>query len=157
MNRTVTSNALVFGTPSLLLLDSAIKGGVILAVAACVAVLLKRDSAATRHLVWLVAIVAMLVIPVFSAMLPQWRVACRGRWASTHRVITPKRMAVMNPWNTTDIRYAATINLDQCKSTVRFVTYSNKPSRIKYKLKSMQKVPQISSGTGEKNFAAADA
>ncbi len=27
-----------------------------------------------RHLVWLVAIVALLVVPVFSAMLPQWQV-----------------------------------------------------------------------------------
>ena len=38
------------------------------------AVMLRRDSAATRHLVWLLAIVAMLVVPVLSAMLPQWRV-----------------------------------------------------------------------------------
>ena len=36
--------------------------------------ILRRDSAATRHLVWLLAIVAMLVVPVLSAMLPQWRV-----------------------------------------------------------------------------------
>ena len=43
-------------------------------VAAVAAMILRRDSAATRHLVWLLAIVAMLVVPVLSAMLPRWRV-----------------------------------------------------------------------------------
>ena len=33
--------------------------------------ILRRDSAATRHLVWLLAMVAMLVVPVLSAMLPR--------------------------------------------------------------------------------------
>ncbi|MDP1561824.1 MAG: M56 family metallopeptidase [Pirellulaceae bacterium] len=55
-------------------MDSAIKGGAILALAACLAILLRRDSAATRHLVWFVAIIALLVVPVFSALLPHWRV-----------------------------------------------------------------------------------
>ena len=59
---------------SLLLIDSSIKGSVILLLAAGVALLLRRDSAATRHLVWLVAVVAMLFVPVFSASLPQWNV-----------------------------------------------------------------------------------
>ncbi len=43
-------------------------------LAAVAAMFLRRDSAATRHLVWLLAIVAMLVVPVLSGMLPQWRV-----------------------------------------------------------------------------------
>ena len=74
MHRILLSVAVVSGTSSLLLFDSAIKGGMILALTAFVAMLLRRDSAATRHLVWLVGIVAMLVIPVGSAALPQWRV-----------------------------------------------------------------------------------
>ena len=48
-------------------------------LAAIAAMFLRRDSAATRHLVWLLAIVAMLVVPVLSAMLPQWRVL--PQWA----------------------------------------------------------------------------
>ena len=60
MNRTLLSVGVVFGTSSLLLVDSAIKGAVILALAAFAAVLLRRDSAATRHLVWLVAIAMIL-------------------------------------------------------------------------------------------------
>ena len=55
-------------------MDSAVKGTALLVLAAVAAMILRRDSAATRHLVWLLAIVAMLVVPVLSAMLPQWRV-----------------------------------------------------------------------------------
>jgi hypothetical protein len=74
MNRALLLVAVAFGTSSVLLVDSAVKGGVILLLAAHVVLTLSRDSAATRHLVWLVAILAILVVPVFSAMLPQWQV-----------------------------------------------------------------------------------
>ena len=74
MNRTLLPVAIAFGTSSLLLLNSAIKGAVILVIAAFLALLLRRDSAATRHLIWLVAMIAMLVVPLFSAMLPRWQV-----------------------------------------------------------------------------------
>ena len=74
MNRAFLPIAVVFSGSTLLLIDSTIKSAVLLAVAGLVALMLRRDSAATRHLVWLVAIVAMLAVPVFSAMLPQWRV-----------------------------------------------------------------------------------
>jgi beta-lactamase regulating signal transducer with metallopeptidase domain len=74
MNRTILTVAGVFSASSLLLVDSAIKGTALLVLAAVVAIILRRDSAATRHLVWLLAIVAMLAVPALSAMLPQWRV-----------------------------------------------------------------------------------
>jgi beta-lactamase regulating signal transducer with metallopeptidase domain len=74
MNRTILAVAGVLSASSLLLLDSAIKGTVLLALAAVAALILRRDSAATRHLVWMLAIVAMLAVPVLSAILPQWQV-----------------------------------------------------------------------------------
>tara|TARA_R110002072_G_C7978294_1_gene535843 strand:- start:29319 stop:32906 length:3588 start_codon:yes stop_codon:yes gene_type:complete len=74
MNRTSLIAGAVLSTSSLLLVDAAIKGGTLLLLAALVALLLRRDSAATRHLVWQVSIVGMLCVPVFSAVLPQWRV-----------------------------------------------------------------------------------
>ncbi|MDB5350245.1 MAG: hypothetical protein JWN86_1492 [Planctomycetota bacterium] len=74
MNRTMLIVAGMSGASSLLLLDSAVKGAALLVSAAIAATILRRDSAATRHLVWMLAIVAMLVVPVMSAMLPQWRV-----------------------------------------------------------------------------------
>jgi beta-lactamase regulating signal transducer with metallopeptidase domain len=64
----------VLGASGLLILDSAVKGAALLVGAAVTAIILRRDSAATRHLVWLLAIVALLVVPVLSAMLPRWRV-----------------------------------------------------------------------------------
>ena len=83
MNRTILTVAGVLSASSLLLVDSAVKGTVLLALAAVVALILRRDSAATRHLVWLLAIVAMLLVPVLSAMLPQWRVL--PAWMSSPR------------------------------------------------------------------------
>lgn len=83
MNRAIITVAGVFSASSLLLVDSAVKGTALLVLAAVAAMILRRDSAATRHLVWLLAIVAMLVVPVLSAMLPQWRVL--PEWAGISR------------------------------------------------------------------------
>ena len=54
--------------------DNAVKGSLVIAIAAAVAWMLRRDTAAARHSVWSAAIAAQLVIPVLSAVLPTWRV-----------------------------------------------------------------------------------
>src|SRR5437763_8461247 len=87
MSRIIFLAAGVFSLPSLLLVDSAVKGTVLLVLAAVAAVILRRDSAATRHLVWLLAMAALLVVPALSAMLPRWRVL--PEWAGR-----PPRTAV---------------------------------------------------------------
>ena len=74
MNHTILIGAGAFSASGLVLMDSAVKGMALLAVAAVAAVILRRDSAATRHLVWLLAMVALLGVPVLSAVLPRWRV-----------------------------------------------------------------------------------
>ena len=79
MNRYLFSAAALFGALMPLVFDSAFKGAVLLATAALVALALWRASAAARHLVWLVAIVALLIVPVLSLALPQWRVL--PQWA----------------------------------------------------------------------------
>jgi len=66
------------GTVVPLLLDAAIRGAVILGVAALLALLLRRRSAATRHAIWTIALVAQLALPILGATLPAWRVAVRG-------------------------------------------------------------------------------
>ena len=80
MNRALLVLVSMSGVSGLLLIDSAIKGTALLLFAGVVVFFLRRDSAATRHLVWLVAIVSMLAVPLLSAMLPQWRVL--PEWAN---------------------------------------------------------------------------
>ena len=51
-----------------------LKATAVLAVSGCVAVLLRKASAATRHLVWSVGIVSALMVPVLSLIVPSWTV-----------------------------------------------------------------------------------
>ena len=56
-----------------ILLDASIKSVIVLALAAGLNLALKRCSAAFRHLVWLLAVVSCLCLPVISVALPSWR------------------------------------------------------------------------------------
>lgn len=56
------------------LLDSAIKAFFVLALAALVTLTMRRASAASRHLVWTLALVSLLFVPLLSAVLPGWQV-----------------------------------------------------------------------------------
>ncbi|HSM36191.1 MAG TPA: M56 family metallopeptidase [Longimicrobiales bacterium] len=54
------------------LADIALKSAVILAAAVAIAPLLRRASAATRHMSWTLALVAVMLLPVLKAGLPDW-------------------------------------------------------------------------------------
>ncbi len=56
------------------LLDLAVRATVVLLLAWIAASLLRRASAATRHLVWSAAIAGVLALPLLGAALPAWRV-----------------------------------------------------------------------------------
>jgi hypothetical protein len=57
-----------------LLLDAALKGGVVLALAAWAVLFMRRATAALRHLIWLTAVVALLCLPALSVLVPGWNV-----------------------------------------------------------------------------------
>ncbi len=64
-----------------LLLDVAIKGMLVLLVAAVLTLALRRrTSASTRHLVWTLAVLALLVLPVLTVALPDLAVPFLPRW-----------------------------------------------------------------------------
>ena len=58
-----------------LLIDATMKSFVILAVAGLLGFILRRHSAAVRGMVWSLAVVGCLVVPLFSLTLPQWEVS----------------------------------------------------------------------------------
>ena len=76
------------------LIDATMKSVVIFAVAGLFGFILRRHSAAVRGLVWSLAIVGCLTVPLFSLTLPQWEVGVlpatpegfeRGRWAGNRQ------------------------------------------------------------------------
>ena len=56
------------------LVDATLKSFVIFAVAGLFGFILRRQSAAVRGLVWSLAIMGCLIVPLFSLTLPQWEV-----------------------------------------------------------------------------------
>jgi TonB family protein len=56
-------------------LDLVWKGTVVLAAACGASVLFWRASAAIRHTIWVLALGSLLVLPLFEAVLPAWRLA----------------------------------------------------------------------------------
>jgi bla regulator protein BlaR1 len=53
--------------------DAAIKGFLVLLAALVATRLMRRASAASRHLVWLAALAGVLLLPVAAAVVPAWR------------------------------------------------------------------------------------
>ena len=52
-----------------------LKGTMLMTAAAAVAAVMFRASAATRHFIWTLTIVGLLLLPVFSTTLPRWELA----------------------------------------------------------------------------------
>jgi beta-lactamase regulating signal transducer with metallopeptidase domain len=89
MNRFILMLTGISSASSLLLADSAIKGTALLLLVCLAALMMRRDSAARRHLVWLLAILALVAVPILSTVLPQWRVL--PQWAD----ISPRATAAI--------------------------------------------------------------
>src|SRR5256885_8653997 len=57
------------------LTDAAVRGVVVFLVALLITHLMRRRTAAARHLVWVGAIVVQLALPLFALWGPRWQVA----------------------------------------------------------------------------------
>ena len=70
-------SALIQGTSAMapLLMDAALRGALVLLVALMITHLMRRRTAAARHLVWVGAITIQLLLPLFALWGPRWRVA----------------------------------------------------------------------------------
>ena len=55
------------------LADAVVKASLILLAAALTSLILRRASAALRHLVWTLALCSVLLLPVVSLALPKWQ------------------------------------------------------------------------------------
>jgi beta-lactamase regulating signal transducer with metallopeptidase domain len=54
--------------------DAAVRGTLVLLTALAATGLMRRSSASARHLVWLAALAALLLLPVARSFVPEWRV-----------------------------------------------------------------------------------
>ena len=54
-----------------------LKATLVLSLAAALAALLRRRSAALRHWVWALSLVSLLILPLLALMLPSWSLPCR--------------------------------------------------------------------------------
>jgi beta-lactamase regulating signal transducer with metallopeptidase domain len=66
-----------------IVLDAALRGTLVLLAALAATALMRRSSASARHLVWLAALAALLVLPLARQAVPEWRVlpAAPAGWA----------------------------------------------------------------------------
>ena len=55
-----------------------IKSAIVLAIAGCVASLMKRQSAAVRHAIWTAGLLGALAIPLCTLTLPSWQARVAG-------------------------------------------------------------------------------
>lgn len=79
----------LYGYVFTLLLEVTLKGTLFLSIAAVLALALRRASAASRHLIWTLALCATLALPVLSLTLPSWKVAS---FSSSESAATSKPM-----------------------------------------------------------------
>ncbi len=74
-----------------LFLDALLKSFVVLAVAAGLCFCWRRASAATRHLIWLLALVSLPFLPLFSSLLPSWQ---RPLWSVSSSLVSGNQVSL---------------------------------------------------------------
>lgn len=86
-----TSLIFISSVGTALLIDSAIKGAVVLVFITIITLLMWRASAASRHSLWMLAVCALFLIPLLSSLLPKWHIV--PEWSSRWTSSDPKPVA----------------------------------------------------------------
>jgi beta-lactamase regulating signal transducer with metallopeptidase domain len=75
------------------LTDAALRGAIVFLVALAITHVMRRRTAAARHLVWVGAIVVQLALPLFALWGPQWQVVVPTAVSSVLPITLPERRA----------------------------------------------------------------
>jgi beta-lactamase regulating signal transducer with metallopeptidase domain len=77
--------------------DAALKGFLVLLAALAATTLMRRASAASRHLVWLAALAGVLLLPVAAAVVPAWRALPRPSELIAPALVDSHSRAAVSP------------------------------------------------------------
>jgi HEAT repeat protein/beta-lactamase regulating signal transducer with metallopeptidase domain len=77
--------------------DAIVKATLVLGAAAVVSYALRRASAAVRHMVWTIALLCALVVPVLAVALPRWQLPIVTLQSSAPAVVAPAPVAETTP------------------------------------------------------------
>jgi beta-lactamase regulating signal transducer with metallopeptidase domain len=83
-------------------MDAAVRGTFILLAALAGTAMMRRTSAAARHLVWLAALTALLLLPVARGFVPEWRVLPAARAVFAAPAAPPTPVPVAGPSTVVD-------------------------------------------------------
>ncbi|MBI3863122.1 MAG: hypothetical protein HY290_14625 [Planctomycetia bacterium] len=77
------------------LVDLALKSAIVMLVAVVAAALLRRASAAWRHLVWCLSATSLLLLPVLALALPAWQVTWLPEWPAERAPLAATGLATV--------------------------------------------------------------
>jgi beta-lactamase regulating signal transducer with metallopeptidase domain len=125
-----------------LLLDSALKGSLLVAAAAIAAYLLRGRSAAARHAAWTAAVVGHLALPAITLLAPAWRLP----FLPAPPWLTPSAQSVSTPSRMESPSSAATVTTLQPSGAVAQPTSPSPTSDVQSSGPSQTVTPAASTG-----------
>jgi HEAT repeat protein/beta-lactamase regulating signal transducer with metallopeptidase domain len=110
-----------------LLFDAALKGTIVLLAASMLVVMMRRGSAATRHLVWQLALLAVLALPLVKAVSP-FQLAILPTFRSPIETPAPAFEKASEPAASTEQKMIKTDEEDATSNSASISTTSNIPA-----------------------------